>query len=135
MATDPKKLDEFLGTPAVPWWRRYLKWIAIGVGVVLLVLLGWRLFGASDDVNYATAAVERGNLTVTVSATGKLAPNNQVTVGSELSGLVISVTADVNDRVTKGQAIALIALYLALGGGWDSNVTPTAPEQARSNGN
>lgn len=108
MATDPKKLDEFLGTPTAPWWRRYLKWIAIGIGVLLLVLLAWRLFGGSDEVNYSTAAVERGNLTVTVSATGKLAPNNQVTVGSELSGLVVSVTADVNDRVTKGQAIALL---------------------------
>ncbi|UZK65707.1 efflux RND transporter periplasmic adaptor subunit [Sphingomonas sp. M1-B02] len=108
MATDTKQLDEFLGTPAVPWWRRYLKWIAIAVGMLLLLLLVWRIFGGSDEVNYATAPVERGNLTVTVSATGKLAPNNQVTVGSELSGLVTSVTADVNDRVTKGQAIALI---------------------------
>ena len=51
MATDPKKLDEFLGTPAAPWWRRYLKWVAIGLGVLLLLLLGWRLFGASDEVN------------------------------------------------------------------------------------
>ena len=33
------------------------------------------------------------------------------------------------------QSTALIQLYLALGGGWDSNVTPTAPEQAPTNGN
>lgn len=37
------------------------------------------------------------------------------------------------------QATALIQLYLALGGGWDSNVTPTAPApssvQAPTNGN
>ncbi|RYE03588.1 MAG: efflux RND transporter periplasmic adaptor subunit, partial [Sphingomonadales bacterium] len=99
MATDPKKLDEFLGTPAAPWWRRYVKWVAIGVGVLLLVLLAFRLFGGSTEVRYATQPVERGNLTVTVSATGKLAPTNQVTVGSELSGLVENVTADVNDRV------------------------------------
>ncbi|HEX8301264.1 efflux RND transporter periplasmic adaptor subunit [Sphingomonas sp.] len=108
MATDTKKLDDFLGTPALPWWRRYLKWVLIGLGVVLLLLLGWRMFGASDEVRYSTAEVERGNLAVTVSATGKLAPTNQVTVGSELSGLVESVTADVNDRVVKGQPIALL---------------------------
>lgn len=108
MATDPQKLDEFLGTPATPWWRRYVKWVAIGVGVVLLLLLGWRLFGTSGEVRYSTAEVQRGNLAVTVSATGKLAPTNQVTVGSELSGLVVNVTADVNDRVVKGQPIALL---------------------------
>ncbi|UZK65708.1 efflux transporter outer membrane subunit [Sphingomonas sp. M1-B02] len=33
------------------------------------------------------------------------------------------------------QATALIALYLALGGGWDSTTTPQAPEQARTDGN
>lgn len=37
------------------------------------------------------------------------------------------------------QATALVALYLALGGGWDSSVTPQAPakspEQARTDGN
>lgn len=108
MATDAKKLDEFLGTPAVPWWRRYLKWVLIGAGALLLALLGWQLFGTSNEVRYSTAEVSRGNLTVTVSATGKLAPTNQVTVGSELSGLVVSVTADVNDRVVKGQPIALL---------------------------
>lgn len=108
MATDAKKLDDFLGAPVVPWWRRYLKWVAIGIGLLLLVLLLWRIFGPSDEVRYSTADVTRGNLTVTVSATGKLAPTNQVTVGSELSGLVVSVTADVNDRVAKGQPIALL---------------------------
>lgn len=33
------------------------------------------------------------------------------------------------------QATALIQLYLALGGGWDSATTPTAPEQAATHGN
>jgi NodT family efflux transporter outer membrane factor (OMF) lipoprotein len=33
------------------------------------------------------------------------------------------------------QSTALIQLYLALGGGWDSNVTPTAPEQVPAHGN
>ncbi|NWM49684.1 biotin/lipoyl-binding protein, partial [Escherichia coli] len=55
-----------------------------------------------------TDDVERGNLTVTVSATGKLAPTNQVTVGSQLSGQVVKVLVDVNDRVTAGQPLALI---------------------------
>lgn len=106
MATE--QLDEFLGVKPQPAWRRWVKWGAIALGVVLLILLGLRLFGGSAQAGYATAPVQRGNLTVTVSATGKLAPTNQVTVGSQLSGLVTRVVVDVNDRVTAGQALALI---------------------------
>ncbi|MCD2316841.1 efflux RND transporter periplasmic adaptor subunit [Sphingomonas sp. IC-11] len=106
MATE--QLDDFLGVKPQPAWRRWAKWGAIAVGVILLVLLGFRLFGSRAEAGYATAPVRRGNLTVTVSATGKLAPTNQVTVGSQLSGLVTRVVVDVNDRVTAGQALALI---------------------------
>jgi HlyD family secretion protein len=93
MATDPNKnLDEFLGTPARPWWRRWLKWIASAWS--LLARAGCcraAFFGGATATEYSTEEAERGNLTVTVSATGKLAPTNQVQVGSELSGLVETV--------------------------------------------
>jgi HlyD family secretion protein len=109
MATDPNQnLDAFLGTPPRPWWRRWLKWGLIGLGALLVILLGWRFFGTSAETRYATEEAQRGNLTVTVSATGKLAPTNQVQVGSELSGLVEKVMVDVNDRVVKGQPLAVL---------------------------
>ena len=109
MATDPDtNLDSFLGTPARPWWRRWLKWGLVGIGVLVLVLVAWQLMSGGGETRYATDTVERGNLTVTVSATGKLAPTNQVQVGSELSGLVETVNVDVNDRVTKGQPLAVL---------------------------
>lgn len=105
---DPQ-LDDFLGVTPQPAWRRNAKWIAVAVGVVLLVLLLSRcVFGGSTDAQYATVPARRGNLTVTVSATGKLAPINQVVVGSQLSGLVTKVVVDVNDHVVAGQPLALI---------------------------
>lgn len=104
-----QNLDEFLGQKPQPKWRKWLKWGLVALGVVLLALLVQRLvFGGAKATDYATAPVERGNLTVSVSATGKLAPTNQVTVGSQLSGLVTKVVVDVNDRVTAGQPLALI---------------------------
>lgn len=110
MATDTNaNLNDFLGTPARPWWRRWLKWIIIGAVVLLAVLaLSRFFFGGAAATQYSTEEVERGALTVTVSATGKLAPTNQVDVGSELSGLVETVTVDVNDRVIKGQPLAVL---------------------------
>ena len=107
-ASPSQPLDDFLGVKPQPAWRRPLKWVLIAIGVVLLVLLGMRFFGGTTAVQYAAEPAQRGNLRVTVSATGKLAPTNQVTVGSQLSGLVTQVVVDVNDRVEKGQALALI---------------------------
>jgi HlyD family secretion protein len=50
--------------------------------------------------------VQRGDLTVIVTATGTLQPTNEVDVGSELSGIIKSVEADYNDKVKVGQVLA-----------------------------
>ena len=106
--TTDQSLDDFLGAKPASPRAKYIKWGVIAL-VVLLVLWGIsRWWGGSSATEYASQAAERGNLTVTVSATGKLAPTNQVTVGSQLSGLVTKVVVDVNDRVTAGQPLALI---------------------------
>ncbi|WP_423604598.1 efflux RND transporter periplasmic adaptor subunit [Sphingomonas sp. MS122] len=107
-ANPSPKLDEFLGGKVTPPWQRYLKWVALALVVIAVVFGLWRYFGTSETGGYATQKVQRGALTVTVSATGKLAPTNQVQVGSELSGLITKVLVDVNDRVTAGQPLALI---------------------------
>lgn len=103
-----ENLDDFLGVKPKPAWHRYAKWGGIALAVLVLLLLIFRFFGGSSEPKYATASVEKGRLTTTVSATGKLAPTNQVTVGSQLSGLVVKVLVDVNDRVVAGQALAEI---------------------------
>ena len=108
MATNQAELDAFLGGRPPSKFRRYAIWAGIAIGVLLLILLLMRLFGGAEKSGYATEQVQKGNLTVTVSATGKLAPTNQVDVGSELSGLVTKVVADVNDRVVQGQPLAII---------------------------
>ncbi|WP_114954775.1 efflux RND transporter periplasmic adaptor subunit [Sphingosinicella terrae] len=99
-------LDDFLGAPpARPWWRRP-KWILAALGLVALLFLLSRCFAGEAGGGYATETARRGNLTVTVSATGNLQPTNQVEVGSEQSGLVTQVFVDNNDRVTVGQPLA-----------------------------
>jgi HlyD family secretion protein len=55
---------------------------------------------------FETEPLRRGDIALTVTATGTLQPITQVTVGSELSGIVLRVFVDTNDRVTKGQALA-----------------------------
>jgi len=102
-------LDAFLGVEPPSRGAPILKWGAVAIGVLLLVFLAMRLFGGEGDpVRYATVPLDRGNLTVTVSATGNLQPTNQVDVGSQISGLVTRVNVDNNDRVRIGQVLATI---------------------------
>lgn len=55
---------------------------------------------------WRTAAVERGDVRVVISATGTLRATTTVDVGSQVSGQVLEVLVDFNDKVEKGQAIA-----------------------------
>lgn len=54
---------------------------------------------------YRTSVVDRGNISQTITATGTINPVALVNVGSQVSGTVIEMHADFNDRVTKGQVL------------------------------
>jgi HlyD family secretion protein len=90
-----------------PAWKRYAKWIVIGA-VVLLAL--YFFFGRGDRsaTTFVTQEARRGNIVVTVTATGNLEPRNQVDIGSELSGTMRLVHVDVNDEVKAGQTLAVL---------------------------
>ena len=89
------------------WWRRPFWWSV--AALVALVAVGLYLWYARQTANaapqYITQTVSRGNLTLTVTANGTLEPTRSVDIGSELSGTVSRVFADVNDRVKKGQVL------------------------------
>lgn len=55
---------------------------------------------------YQTEVLKRGDLNITVIATGNLQPMNQVDIGTEQSGTVAEVLVDANATVTKGQVLA-----------------------------
>ncbi len=98
-------LDNELAAPAP--WKRWARW---GVLVLAALVVGYLIFGrgGGGDTHYVTQEVTRGDLTVTVTATGNLEPRNQVDIGSELSGTVRSVAADVNASVKEGEVLAVL---------------------------
>lgn len=91
-----------------PWPKR----AAIAVAVLALAGVGWHFYSKRSAEEaagaYRTAKIERGDIRVTISATGALSAISTVDVGSQISGQVIDVLADYNDHVTKGQVIARI---------------------------
>jgi HlyD family secretion protein len=104
---EAQSVEEFLGVTRRPRWRRWAKfWIP---GLLILAVVGCVLAGrAEDKPEYITEAVVQRSLDIEVTATGNLRPTNQVDVGSEVSGRVDRVLADVNDRVVRGQVLAQI---------------------------
>jgi HlyD family secretion protein len=104
---DAEILDR-LGLPAPRRRRRGL--IALIAVAVVAALAGtaYYVFNANPATTYVTAEAVRGPLVVRVSATGTLQPEDQVDVGAEISGRLDRVAVDFNDRVTKGQVLAVI---------------------------
>ncbi len=89
--------------------RRYLKWYFIAALIIMLsapAALALRDRTGSLSLNYTTREVRRGDIIVTVTATGNLESTNQINVGSELSGTVKSVEVDYNTKVKAGQVLA-----------------------------
>ncbi len=101
-------LEAVLGLGAAAPGRRRAWILAAGVAAAAAGVAAFAWSRWSEGPNYETLAVERGDLLLTVSATGALEPVNQVDVGSELSGTVESVRVDYNDPVEVDQVLATL---------------------------
>jgi HlyD family secretion protein len=92
------------------WYRRPLLWAA--VVAILLVAAGawwWQARQAANAApSYATQAAAKGDLTLIVTANGTIQPTRSISIGSELSGTVLKVNVDVNDRIKKGQVLVVL---------------------------
>jgi HlyD family secretion protein len=102
-------IDEFLGLPPSRKQSQLIRWGGVAVAIALLLLILFLVMsGGATAPQYATVELQRADMTVHVTATGNLEPTNEVSVGSELSGLIDAVYVDINDKVTKDQALAQI---------------------------
>lgn len=62
--------------------------------------------GGKDKEQYKTEKADRGDITMTVTATGTLSAVTTVQVGSQVSGVISALHADFNSRVKQGQLLA-----------------------------
>jgi len=88
--------------------RRF--WIIAGAVLVLLaiVLAAWWTVSNRSNTVYTSAAVARGAITRTVTATGTVNPELTIIVGSYVSGVIQDLFCDYNTQVKKGQVCAKI---------------------------
>jgi HlyD family secretion protein len=107
---NPRDISEVLGLDEAPRGRRRVKLAAAALllAAVLGAVAWYSVTRTSPALQYKTAPVTRGDLTVGVTATGTVQPVNQVDVGTEISGTIRTVEVDYNDRVKVGQVLAQI---------------------------
>lgn len=90
--------------------RPIRKWLLIGTTLVLLGGGTWFYMRGrqqeNDTPEYVTDTAKHGRISLIVTASGNLAPTNQVIIGSELSGTIDDVYVDTNDMVEKDQPLA-----------------------------
>jgi HlyD family secretion protein len=82
--------------------------MVIVLAALVVVTAGIFILTRPKKAKYRTSPVERGDISISVSATGTVNPVNQVTVGSQVSGTLEKVYVDFNDHVTVGQLLAKI---------------------------
>jgi HlyD family secretion protein len=86
------------------------KRVALAVGLLIVGVAGASLMkkedaGKAPPSRFRSTAVDSGTITQTVSASGTINPVALINVGSQVSGTVIELNADFNDRVKKGQVL------------------------------
>ncbi len=93
----------------------FLKTILLHKFTILIVLIAvsfggykaWEIYTKPPlEAKYKFHTLELGDITQSVAANGTLNPLVLVTVGTQVSGKVIKLYVDFNDRVTEGQILA-----------------------------
>ena len=76
------------------------------VSLLLFLSLSFACKRGKNDEAYKTEKVDRGNVTMTVTATGTLSAVTTVQIGSQVSGVIARLYADFNSEVKEGQLLA-----------------------------
>lgn len=108
---DQAAVAALLDEPAVRAWYRRPGLQAGALGLLLLIGGSWywqARKAALAAPSYSTQAASMGKLTLTVTANGTIQPTRAINIGSELSGTVLKVNVDVNDKVKKGQVLVVL---------------------------
>lgn len=86
-------------------------WSLAIIGTILTVGFGARFLTSDDSAAvspYRTGVLMTGSVESTVTSTGRVTAVQSVAVGTQVSGQVMQLYADYNDKVKKGQLLARI---------------------------
>lgn len=86
-----------------------IKKIIILIVLICVCALVYALFSNDDESDkFITTSVQKGDITKSVNAVGKIYAKNSVDLGAQVSGQVTKIYVKVGDKVKKGDLIAKI---------------------------
>jgi HlyD family secretion protein len=99
--------------------------IIFGILALILIVVAVVVFTSSKSTEtvYRTVKLERGDISVVVTATGSLSADTTIQVGTQVSGTIAKLYADFNSVVKKNQVIAVL----------DTTFLETQVEDAQAN--
>jgi HlyD family secretion protein len=121
--------------------KKYRILIITLLGLIAIAAIYWFFFRESGKTvtTYTTAVVQRSTISNTVTATGTVEPVKQVSVGTQVSGVIKKIYVDYNSVVKKGELLAeldktpLLASLASMKADLESATSATTYQQANYN--
>lgn len=91
--------------------NKKLIWLIVGVVVLVGALFGMQKagwLGKKEGIKVTTEKIEKRTIIETVNASGKVYPEVEVKVSSDISGEIIDLNVEEGDSVRRGQVLARI---------------------------
>ena len=87
-------------------WIPRIVVLALVGGAIAFLIVKKPWAKAEEPITFSTVQVTKGSIAAQVTANGTLSAVTTVQVGAQVSGRVVELHADFNDKVKKGQIIA-----------------------------
>jgi len=90
--------------------NRTVKWILIGLGILIILLVVAKAFSGSSDNEIKITAEKalKRSIVETVTASGKVYPEVEVKISPDISGEITELNVEEGDSVKRGQVLARI---------------------------
>ena len=109
--------------------KKRIIWISIIV-IVLLAIFALVHLKGKKEVEIKTDTVENGSVRIVVTSTGYVQPVQQVSVGTQVSGVIEKIYVDFNSIVKKGQLLATLDMSVLNERLYQANATLSASQSA-----
>src|ERR1700676_847801 len=91
--------------------NKKLVWIIVSLAAIILVIVILKktgVIGKEEGIKVSVEKVSRHTITETVTASGKIYPEVEVKMSSDISGEIVELNVEEGDSVRKGQQLAKI---------------------------
>jgi HlyD family secretion protein len=89
--------------------KKRLKWILIILGIIILAVIGMKVFGGGDNgLKVSSEKAAHRTIIETVTASGNIYPEVEVKISPDISGEITELNVQEGDSVKKGDVLARI---------------------------